>query len=655
MVAGRVDERAGVDGRAARIGIDARRRESDVAGPDLRERSQAGDRAAEGVIGSRAGDEAGAQVRQGDGAGAGDRLERLDPADLEGGAQADRDRGDVGDALVAGGGERAGRDRGGAGVGVAAGESDRARGGLRDGDACPGEDAGDRAGLEGVAGARQRAVRDRAAGQRDRADGFGEAAQVEGAAGVDRQQAGVQEAVGGAEEQRARVDRRAGGVGGRRVERQDARGFLDEGTGAGDDRVQRRRGRQAGGDDAVVDDRAAVEDAVERLVAADGQRRAGSDRDRVGVRQAGVADRDEAAGRDRGRALEGVVAGKGEVGRAELREAAARPGHARRVDVARDRRVDVRRERADRVAQVGRAREGQRAGVGAGCAEDDVAAEEDRVRQAAVDRGGGGEGAAVEGERAGAERGVRRDAQGARVEGRAAGVAVGAGDDQGAGAVLDQEARARDRAGEGGVGVARTGRHRAAVEEQGAVVGQRVEGLEAADGKGRARGDRVARAVVAQDAVADGGQHARADEGGVRIGVGAREGEGSRADLRQAAVADDAADRDRRVDRQRAGGRAEVDIAGEGEGARVGRAAQQHVGSEDEVVRERTGGRAVGRDAARVERDRAGAEGGVGAGAKRALAEGRAEGVSVVARQGHVARAGLDEAAVGDDAREVDG
>ena len=486
MVAGGVDEGAGVDGRAAEVGIDACRRESDVAGPDLRERAIAGDRASERVVRAGAGDEVRAGVRQGDDAGAGDRLDRLDSAELERGAQADRNGGDIRDALVAGGGEGAGRNGGGAGVGVAAGEGDRAGSGLGDRDAGAGEDAGDRAGPDGVARARQRAVRDRAVRQRDRADGFGESAEVEGAARVDREQPGVEQAVGGAEEQRACVDRRAGGVSGRRVERQGARAFLDEGAGTGDDRVEARRGGEAGGDDAVVDDRPAVEDQVEGLVAADGQRRPRSDRDRVGVRQAGVADRDEAAGGDRRRALERVIAGKGEVGRTELDQPAAQAGHARRVDVARNRRIDVRRERADSIAQVGRAREAQRARVGGGCAEDDVAAEEDRVGQAAVDRGGGGEGAAIERQRAGAERRVRRDAQGAGVEGRAAGVTVGARDDQGAGAVLDEEARARDRAGQGGVGVARAGRHRAAVEEQGAVVGQRVEGLEAADGKGRA-------------------------------------------------------------------------------------------------------------------------------------------------------------------------
>ena len=45
--------------------------------------------------------------------------------------------------------------------------------------------------------------------------------------------------------------------------------------------------------------------------------------------------------------------------------------------------------------------------------------------------------------------------------------------------------RNRHGASETGVGVARAGRHRAAVEEQGAVAGQRIEGLEAADGKVR--------------------------------------------------------------------------------------------------------------------------------------------------------------------------
>ena len=655
MVAGGEDERTGVDGGAAEVRIDARRRQGDGADADLGERAIAGDRAAEGVVRAGAGDEVRAGVRQGDGAGVGDRLDRLDPAELEGGAQADRDGGDVGDAFVARGGERAGRDGGGAGIGVAAGEGDRAGSGLGDGDARSGEDAGDRAGPDGVAGARQRAVRDRAVGERDRADGLGEAAEVEGAARVDREQAGVEQAVGGAEEQRARVDRRAGGVSGRRVERQRTRAFLDEGAGAGDDGVDRRRRGEAGGDDAVVDDRSAVEDAVERLVAPDGESGAGSDRDRGRVGQTGVAHRDEAADGDRGRSLERVVAGQGQVGRAQFDQPAARADHARRVDVPRNRGVDVRRERADRVPQVGRAREGQRAGVVGGSAEHDVTAEDQRVGQAPVAGAAGGERASVQGERAGAERVVRGDAQGPGVEGRAAGVALAARHEQRAGAFLDEEARPGDRAGQRGVGVARTGRHRAAVEEQGAVVGQRIEGLEPADGEGRPRGDRVTRAVVAQDAVADGGQHARADQGRALVRVGAGQRQGGRAELRQAAVADDAADRDRRVDRQRAGGRAEVDIAGEGEGARVGRAAQQHVGAEDEVVRERTGDRAVGRDAARVERDRARAEGGVRAGAQRALAEGRAQRVGVVARQGHVARAGLDEAAVGDDAREVDG
>ena len=138
------------------------------------------------------------------------------------------------------------------------------------------------------------------------------------------------------------------------------------------------------------------------------------------------------------------------------------------------------------------------------------------------------QGAAVDGQGAGAEGGVVAGRQGAGSERRAAGIGVGPGQGQGAGAVFNQTAAgAGDHPAEG-----------ARVDGQGADVAQGARAVERGEGlvgaaevDGRPRGD-GGNAAGAQAVIAPAGyEGAGVDRGVAGIGVGPGQDQGARAGL----------------------------------------------------------------------------------------------------------------------------
>ena len=170
---------------------------------------------------------------------------------------------------------------------VGSGQQDRARRGLEHRDADAREVGEERTRLQLVAAGDQVAAGDRTACEDERADRLGVAAEIEGAAG-DRKRAGVDETFGRAEEERAGRDRRATGMIGGQGEGQGAGASLIKGAGAIEHATERVIG-SPGRQDAADRDRAAVGQGVDGLVAAQGKRRAGGDRDARAGAQAVIA------------------------------------------------------------------------------------------------------------------------------------------------------------------------------------------------------------------------------------------------------------------------------------------------------------------------------------------------------------------------------
>ena len=330
------DERAGIEGGATGVGIDARQgqRTRAVLGEaeagasdDAAEREDAavdGDRAvgaqrdgAGGLaeIGRAGEDEVGAEGdcvgdRGGDGG-----VER---------AAVDGQEPDRGAAAAEGVGgrtddERAGGEGGGTAIGIDAGKRGRAAGRLIKGGR-PAQHRGGRTGLDGEGVRRvdgERAVGDRAAGQGDGRDGICEAAEVEGAT-VDGDRAGVSKAIGGAEQECAGVDDRAAGEseGASRGEGDGIRADLGDRAGPGDRAAERVV--EGGTEDEVrrdvrQGDRAGVGDRLNgfrrgRASGAELQGRRSGQGDRRSVGNDLVARGDQRTAGDIGRASVGVMA-----------------------------------------------------------------------------------------------------------------------------------------------------------------------------------------------------------------------------------------------------------------------------------------------------------------------------------------------------------